>query len=1391
MTTQLLIAHTGQCLAVDPTQFVSLDDFKTIVARQSSIPANCIIALTIQGKPLKPQTIHTEREICIFDIRVAQARSHGASSLLNTEVPSPRRYSVSNPPNDLRDQRSLASWQDLFKARRSWARKVTDDCRLMASTAQDRYIEMDVMLRCLEAAVSNLESVVRAVDTKYKETKKWTSAAREEYAALVANWEDYLSLARAVPISPAMLKFMTSRDTGAGKGKPVRQPTLDNLVDMETARKTAKLAPAALRKFSAGVADLERSGPKLFQSCDELLRNFDALVARSALLHEGDSAQLLQDIEAVANKIETDHLTTLEYSDSTRDLLQASKIAASHTERLLPTIRNRAQEMDEMVHYATTARNTLAVESAEFMRRITDITSASAAVRAQIALAENEEDLAHFDYLRLIQQIPYVYASFVAESLRRREWFDKIKSDSSTLANEMALFQDEEIKRRRKWHKSLGNLSYGPEAPAAENQVPGLELNLQGEEQEWPVVSKADLDDFYEAIERQSADHNLVDDIGKLIAELSNPTKQQSKRLRAFKNGSVHEAALGRSGLLIRGDDEVLRAMQEDKAKLETRLKTAESRVRRLEDVLHRQTPTGPLGDHFHQPSDRAADPNGPVSLAKSPSLADGRNRPAESSEARLTHRIQQLEAELATERARSAVFEKDLSLRTTQHNNMKGQMDEANSTKKDLLENMESKQREFVEERKSLEDEIKRLQTRLEDTEDEIEHFGESRDNEKATYDARVQELELELELVGKARRDDALKAQGQVEFLRKESKLQRERTETLERQLQAAQDDTQVVTKRLRQADDAVETQLRALQDLHRQILPRENLPDDLVDLIDGVSGKTADLQSRLQVVESDASLQRTELDRVQATIKELRGGMAEVNEKLSAEEMTSMRLKEKIAEEKAKVGAVEQELAEARSQLDQLRVQIADGETGSESLRKRLLEADEKTAGLMEELASRQSHVGSVEEELRLFQDKCQETQLQLSRLEHRFETRTERAKDLTQRLYAQTDRLCRLLERIGFAVVRDGDSMSIQKIPRAERSSMLLSDQNDSNRRSGLLSAPAAADNAEIDLLYWMNHTEDQAETDNYAAFMSALGAFDIDAFSETVYRRVKDVEHLARKLQRDARGYREKAHTLQKESHDKIAFKHFKEGDLAMFLPTRNQTNGAWAAFNIGFPHYFLREQEAHRLGNRDWLVARITRIQEKVVDLSKNLQGRGETASINDEDNDNPFDLSDGLRWYLVEAHEDKPGAPSTPGLGKSTVAATTIEAMADMGHSRTASGKGLGLTGRPTGIDGVSKTLSKSLESRRSSTSSRKALPFAIGGRRDAHTSETSSLRAVAADTPVAASPTLQHAQVHNSSPLPESPPAKQAPPAAAEQQQSSAPEVRIDNAIDALLGP
>ncbi|KAI1128260.1 autophagy-related protein 11-domain-containing protein [Nemania abortiva] len=1322
--TQVLIAHTGQRLHVDSSQFSDLDDFKGWVARQSAIPAQNVVALTSQGKTVKIQTIQSEKEIFVYDIRITQASSPGASTSLVSESPMPRRYQVTAAPNSIEDTHSLRSWQDLFKRRRDWALRISEACQDMAAAADARYAEMDVMLKCLDAAVANLDTALKPIEPKYMEFKKWATPAQEEYANLTSNWEAYLDLARSVPASSTMVRFMTGQDA-----RRPRQSTLEDLIDPEPTRKAGKLAATALRKYNAKITDLDKAADKLFNSCSELFGDFDKLLARSVMQHANDCKQLLEDIEAVANKIDTDYQATLQYTNQAKDVPQASKTAANHTKQLLPSIGNRALEMDEMLQYATQARNDVAADCITFMRNIAEITTLHHDVKSQMNLVNQvEEEMTTFDYLRLIHQLPYMYASFMVESIRRREWAEKIKTDSSTLVNEMALFQDEELKRRRKWEKMVGN-TYGPEKNI--NYVLGLEVNLRGEEEPWPDVTKQELDDFLATIRRENADEPVVADVAKLISDLNNPTKQQYKRLKAFKNGSVHEAALGRSGLLIRGDDDLIRSLQGDKSRLESRLRTAESRVRRLEDLLHRHTQASRPSIFPHQTDQN----NSSTSIRASNASHDRRQSSASENNEALLQRIAQLETELNTQRERSAVLQKEADAHA-EH------IREANSTKQDLLGNMEALKREYMEERRSYVDEIKQLKARLEESED-----------------AMVQSMQDEIDRLTNEKRDDALKTQGQVDFLRNEAKVQRERVVSLERELREGRDTIKNMTKQVEVLHENTDVQARSLRELYSQLSPTEATPQDFSDLVDAVVTKSTDILAKVESLERDISLMKADLGLADATVREVRSELSSAKEKLAGEEMTAMRLHESLDREKARCVALETEVSDGREQLNELRIKMTEGETGSETLRKKLDEEEKRVADLTEQLASRQSQVGSLEEEVRMFQEKLQSTESSLAALHQRFEDRNTRSKDIAQRLYTHNERLIRLLERLSFSVTRTDGSMIIQKIPRSERVSQNPNDSSDpgtSIRRSFSMGNSALSDSTDLRLLYWMNAETPSAEEEQYQAFMAGPGNFDIDAFSEAVYRRVKEIEHTARKMTRDARSFRERAHIAAKEAHEKIAFKHFKEGDLALFLPTRNQTAGAWAAFNVGCPHFFLREQEGHRLRNREWLVARITRIQERVVDLSKNLQpastplSEGETDSMNTgDDNDNPFDLSDGLRWWLIDAHEDKPGAPSTPGLAKSTVASNKVEAVADM-HSYGRPGKHKSKLGSSGGIEGVSRTLNKSLESRRSSSGSKKALPFATGvtaAKGSALASETNSLRAAPADSPaVDASPTLEH---------------------------------------------
>jgi autophagy-related protein 11 len=1326
----------------------------------------------------------TQKEIFVYDRRIIQPTSSASAKSLVPEIPLPPKSNIAKAPDTIADQTDLEAWRTLFQERRSWALKVVEDCAAMSGEALRRYGEIEVIAQATDAAVVNLEKHVKGLDQKNADIQGWAADIQKEQDLNGRDWEASLARLHSLPATTDMITFITGRDVGRSS----RKPSLDELVSPEEIKRAVKLVRNISTQLSRNGAELGTKVDEVLRRTDDLFDKFEKTVGRPASVME--PGELMQDIEAIAKKVSSDYENVLGYADTPKNVSQASKSALLHTKTFLPNLSKRSLEMDGLLRSATETRNSIAANSISIMHDIAALTSMLTEVNSRFPLMElNDDAFDAFNLLSTLNNLPVTYASFVAEAIRRREWNDKVRADTSTLANEMAAFQDEEARRRRKWQKSIGSALWGDKS---EQKVMALEVNLHGEEEEWPQVTRQHLVDLLEALRAIDAKAETTNDISKMISDLNNPTKQQARRAKAFKAGSIHEAALGRSTLLVRGDDDLIRSLQDEKARTESKLKTAESRVRRLEDLLHRQSSSSrtSMGNFFQVPSATSPDLQNVGNPLASPRLQEDMSRRSSVSSRRFSanqgqeekgfqQKLLSLEAELIAERERTSGLEKEVSARTSLANAMKAQIEDANSTKKDLMENFEAQQREFIEERKSLDDEIARLKTRLEEVEDDMDRYVGSRENEKTTTDQRVRSLQDELSNVRKVTTADAQKMQGQVDYLRNDARLQHESNETLESQLQIMREENSELKARAEKAEAAVESQWDTLREVHLQLKAGSPVPDEFSTLRDALIRTSGDIVAELKSAKSDAMAARSDHGTTQSSLAERQSELAALKDKLASEEAETARLRETLSSEKAKISLLETDLTEERNQLNTLRNKIATGETRSGDLRTRLGEEERKVTSLSDDLAARLSQIGGLEEEVRSSQDKAQSLRSKLEKLASRFEARTGRTKDLTQRVYAQNDRLCRLLERLSYSVTREGQSMTIQRVPKADRTNANdSSDPGTSMRRSisGAVTRKAMVDSGDLDLLYWMHNDDLEVETEKYDAYLNAIGYFDVEAFCEVITKRVKDVEYTAKKYSKDARAYRDKSHAAQKEAHEKIAFKNFKEGDLALFLPTRNQATGAWAAFNVGAPHYFLREQDSHKLRTRDWLLARIHKIEDRVVDLSKSISGAnlntsdgrsfGEASNGGDSyEDDNPFDLSDGLRWYLIDATEEKPGAPSTPGLGKSTVASAHIDATGSIQRRTKKSSI--------SDINDINKTLSKSLDSRRSSSNSKKAIPASnpLGV-----TGSTTSLKPVPGGSPAAEGSSAQMIRRENTQETTGS------------ENKPSDPEVRD---IDDLLGP
>ncbi|KAK0556696.1 oligomeric, coiled-coil, peripheral membrane protein [Tilletia horrida] len=188
---------------------------------------------------------------------------------------------------------------------------------------------------------------------------------------------------------------------------------------------------------------------------------------------------------------------------------------------------------------------------------------------------------------------------------------------------------------------------------------------------------------------------------------------------------------------------------------------------------------------------------------------------------------------------------------------------------------------------------------------------------------------------------------------------------------------------------------------------------------------------------------------------------------------------------------------------------------------------------------------------------------------------------------------------------------------------------------------------------------MEAFENEGETSAaLSTTLGALRALDPRIFHDEVKAKLESLTTLVRKWQKAYKGHQEKTSRAQASARDRIAYRNFQVGDLVLFLPTRNTTERTFAAFNRGYPHYFLRAEGAFKeqVRSKDYLLDRITGITEKVAGSAAAMDGGG------DADGTNPYQLAEGVRYHILDVEgatgpipvsaTSAPQTPSRPGLG-------------------------------------------------------------------------------------------------------------------------------------------
>ncbi|KAK6349135.1 oligomeric, coiled-coil, peripheral membrane protein [Orbilia blumenaviensis] len=1298
MQLTILYAHTGDAYSVDPGLFSSVDELKSWIAEQYKVPVANQILTTIKGTLVKQGNLVTEKELFLYSRQYITPSSNAPPP----SFPIPALSKPSPPPDQPDSPSNIASWRTLFANRLSWSNSLFSHATTLVASIKSTTASIAVIDRSLSAATTNLDSHVKTSAQKYDELKSWAFEVLESQDKLLRSWESGVDKLGRIPIHREVGKIVTAAENAkAGKGGiPGVKPTgtLVDIVALGDVRGAAKELEVIAREFEMKVQGLGNTLESIRQQSSSLTADIHRGWKKNENLNSTEDADgLLSDIRALVQKIQqdTEHIAT--FPANQKSLASITKVAHTHTKDYLPALMQYTTELGGLVQACIQRKNVAAgftVQSLQAISKIeqrlyTDLTSV--VKKCEVEYEERSER--GYGTLVLVARLPGIYSSFLVECVRRREWAEKMGQDGAKLAEELAGLKEEEEKRRKKWWKSTtssGELMVAFLPPQDETVAGGgggisVEVSFSAETAGWPVVGRADLDVLLNALKGVEGVEGLVRELAQGIIDLDKPTRRQRKATtpalatRAFKMGSIHEAAMASSFLSTGGgaavggiaDDATIKRLREDRARLEERARMYESRVRKLEDLLHRQQrPGNAAGVQFV-----SATTNGSATVGVgSPLAAEPMSRNSsqgtiitpmnvnnrrisvtEDPSKALTMRIVTLENDLEKEReARQKLEVEAIKKFEDEKRGWDKQMMDVDSTKKDLLANIQAQQQEFNMERKELQDKIVEVEeqlegwkTRVEEVYAEMDRMEESKALEAARNSGlgrEVEEMQRELEEYKLLLEEH----EGKMGTMIRENEEMRIGAEKV---AEGFRKELEVVRK-------ADEQKMLAIDGWEKRVLEEQERHSLAV----------VDLERKIHALEAAAQVKDAE------------------NKRLTA-----------------RVEKATKELDTFRSKVSGVLVQQPNiHDSHYELARTQILDVDELTARL-------EGFVGELRQQISRGETQLQTLQDGNRTLQTRFEARTVKAKDLTQKLYTHNARSGQLLESLGFKVIVDDDGAT--QIVRPSRGSIDGDQMAKSiSMSTSLPPLPRDFGKGDVELLYWMDNADSEAESEKYATFLSSIGTFDLDAFGDAVTKRVREAEHMARKWQKQCRDYRDKYHRAAAEASEKIAYRSFKEGDLALFLPTRNQVTRPWAAFNVGAPHYFLREVEGHRLKARDWLLARISKVEQRVVDLKNgNNGGAGSTvATIGDKgssvssdtgvetvDEDNPFQLSDGLRWYLLDAVEEgKLGAPSTPGLGSSTVAAANVDAK---GSTSIRPGNAKKIGGNSSTL-GVRKTLTKSL---------------------------------------------------------------------------------------------
>lgn len=488
----------------------------------------------------------------------------------------------------------------------------------------------------------------------------------------------------------------------------------------------------------------------------------------------------------------------------------------NHTREYIPSIKMAVTSLLNTLKSAYQLRQSVSAQSQSYLQRLSSAQERLVSIGPQ--LAETDDLFGHsqesYDLLREVETLAEGYGEGLLEGFRRGLWKIRRTKRLERVKEEISTLRQQERRARKAWGdvSASGGVIWGfvTDLSDDDDDVPSPISNGVGDTDS-DSVSRKDVEMYISTLSKtplfEKVAMQLKEHLSILVMSI-----QTSPQIDVATSPLRLDSSDDMLSIKTREGPAVYEQLLRDKTKAEERARNFESRVKNLEEMLHRQFRTPPRNFSPIPLGSGPSSPRNNIDGFDEPLLGRSVIRGGSPDIAALQKRIQDLEREKA-----------DIMDRFT----------ETAGTKSDLMANLEEQTKLFQAEREDLVRKTNELERDVERCETEINRFEEL-----------VPKMESEMDTLRKGRQNllremNLLQTESgaKIKELEEAKTAAEDKMMALEREGETAAAEQERINGELRKASTAAENasleleKIRRLSDEHKVEHDRlEKLEDDL---------------------------------------------------------------------------------------------------------------------------------------------------------------------------------------------------------------------------------------------------------------------------------------------------------------------------------------------------------------------------------------------------------------------------------------------------------------------------------------------------------------------------------------------------------------------------------